>query len=268
MTARMAKWGAGTNAVDEGDPRPPLPPRGHRTAEAETAELHDLLEGAALVRHDESRPDERDGEARVDGGPGRALPPDDDTREEVLPRAARVGEVLLAPVAVVADGRRVDQPDGLAGAVAVGDEGLGDRPGGVRARPLDLALVLGVPPTVTDADAREVDDGVDTVERALVEPSAGGVPLDLVRGGGGVAHETDDLVTAFGEGTTKRAADQAGRAGDGDALRHGVLLMQGTSGLEPALFEPGLHRAEEPSGVGPVDDAVVVGQREVHHRAD
>src|SRR6478609_8583820 len=75
-------------------------------------------------------------------------------------------------------------------------------------------------------------------------------------------------VASVGERTTKRAADQAGRAGDGDALRHGVLLMQATSGLELALFEPGLHRAEEPSGVGPVDDAVVVGQREVHHRAD
>ena len=39
-------------------------------------------------------------------------------------------------------------------------------------------------------------------------------------------------------------------------------------GLEGALLEPGLHRDQEAGGVGAVDDAVVVGQGQVDHRAD
>src|SRR5699024_944287 len=42
----------------------------------------------------------------------------------------------------------------------------------------------------------------------------------------------------------------------------------GMSGLEVALLEAGLDRAEEAGGVGADDDPVVVGHREVHHRPD
>ena len=38
--------------------------------------------------------------------------------------------------------------------------------------------------------------------------------------------------------------------------------------LERPVLEPGLDRAEEPRSVRPVDQPVVVGQREVAHRAD
>src|ERR1700756_5899370 len=38
-------------------------------------------------------------------------------------------------------------------------------------------------------------------------------------------------------------------------------------GLERALFEPVLDRGEETSGIGPVDQPMVIGQREIANRA-
>src|SRR6478672_4252957 len=45
-------------------------------------------------------------------------------------------------------------------------------------------------------------------------------------------------------------------------------LSEAEGGLEGPLLDTGLHRGEEAGRVGTVDDAVVVGQRQVHHRAD
>ena len=41
------------------------------------------------------------------------------------------------------------------------------------------------------------------------------------------------------------------------------MSLEAELGLEVAVFEPVLDRREEAGGVGAVDEAVVVGQREV-----
>src|SRR3712207_135643 len=62
------------------------------------------------------------------------------------------------------------------------------------------------------------------------------------------------------------------RTRSGPRLAAGALVevCSGESELavELAGLQPLLHRGEEPGGVGAVDDAVVVGQRQVGHRAD
>ena len=82
-----------------------------------------------------------------------------------LAGSAPLGEHLVAAVAVVADGRCVDEADRASGLLLDPHEGLGHRAGGIGAAALDLPLVLGVPPLVADADAGEVDDGIDLAER-------------------------------------------------------------------------------------------------------
>src|SRR5215218_7971041 len=63
---------------------------------------------------------------------------------------------------------------------------------------------------------------------------------------------------------------QAVHTGSGRVTRRpgATVSAQSERAFEGAGLQPGLHGGEEPSGVGPVDYPVVIGQRQIHHRTD
>ncbi len=70
---------------------------------------------------------------------------------------------------------------------------------------------------VAHAGAGEVDDGVAAHEAGRVDPLAARVPRHLPGAARGAADQADHLVAVGGQGTDEGAADEAARAGDGDA---------------------------------------------------
>ncbi len=219
----------GTDLVDHRDPRPELLPGPEWTGQTEASELEEALHRAALAGQHDSGACQRDGRTGIHGGLSTCLPREDDVREEPLARRARLGQGLVAAVAVVADRRPRDQAHG----VVRGRHGGRDGMGAVGARGEDLALVGRGPPLVTQAGAGEVHDAVDPFQGSGVEGAAVRGPLHLVPPAGRVAHETHHLVAALTQRGDEGGADQAGGSGDGDAAHvvlRSVVLRFGCSG--------------------------------------
>jgi hypothetical protein len=197
--------------VFERDPRPHLRPAADRSAHAELREKYQRLEHSVFV-HDGRGAQQGDPDI-VAGRAGRALP---------LP--AQIGEEGGSA------GRRLVQPPTGRGAVEAhrrpGDEVRGIRPQCPQgagenlrrrdARPQQRVAVVRRPREAADARAVEPDDGVRAGEHVRIERCGVGEPLDLVRSGRRMAHETRDLDAVRAETLHQRGPDQARRARDHD----------------------------------------------------
>ena len=111
-------------------------------------------------------------------GCGGRLPGDDDLGQEAGPGRAGLGELLVAAVAVHADGGPGDEHRWLG--VQRGER-LGEQAGALRPALEDLALLLVGPALLGDALAGEVHDAVETLETGRVDVAA----LDVPRHGAG-----------------------------------------------------------------------------------
>ena len=226
------------------------------------------------------------------------------------PPGGLLGELLVAAVAVEADGGAADEH---AGERLERGQGLDERPGAEHPGVADRPLVLLGPAVVADAGAGQVDGGVDAGRgppsrrcrrpgpRTSSAASAGrrtsrttSWPPARSRATSAVPMRPDAPVTAIFTGPSswpvsagarrRRRADARGRCvpvddralprqvGQRTSLRPSMSrrsrLSEAEVGLERALLEPLLDRDEEAGGVGAVDEPVVVGQRQVDHRAD
>lgn len=77
---------------------------------------------------------------------------------------------------------------------------------------------------VADPGAGEVDDGLHARESRGVDRASPRVPAHLVRPGRLAPDEAYDLVPVGAQGVDQGGADEAGRAGDGDA--HGDIVAR------------------------------------------
>ena len=167
-------------------------------------------------------------------------PRPDDTGKKSWP-AAGLGELLVAPVTVVADGRPVDETSRTGWSAAA----TAWRWCVESVRDARISRLYAGSSACRRCRPGEVDDAVDAVEAAGVEAAAGGVPLHLVGRARGVADEPHHLVAARTQRGDEGRADQSGRARDGDAA-HDVPAADRSEtevGLEGAFLEPLLHRA-------------------------
>jgi hypothetical protein len=103
--------------------------------------------------------------------------------------------------------------------------------------------------------ARQVRHDVGVDKQVVVDLAGRGVPARLVRPPRSTTDEPDDLVPLLRELVRPGASEEAGGARD-DELHSDLEL----TGLEPLL-----HVAEKASGVGTIDQTVVVGQGQVDH---
>ena len=117
------------------------------------------------------------------------------------------------------------------------------------------------PPPARDGRAAQVHHRVGAVQRAVVDAAGRRVPAPLVRLVRRAPDEPEHLVVGGAQSVDQCGADQAGRAGDDDSHKP----------RSPSKL-PSCRRfligGQEPARVRAVDQAVVVGQREVDHRPD
>src|SRR4029079_4628913 len=126
----------------------------------------------------------------------------------------------VAPVAVYADARSRNQNPRWPGESS---QRLRQEPGTQDPAVPDPALPRGGPAD-PDRLAREMDDGVDPVEPAPVDPAGHRVPADLVVSLG-TAGDDDDRVASRREEWDERSSQQSTRPGDGDDEARAVPIL-------------------------------------------
>ena len=140
------------------------------------------------------------------GGFCRFLPVAAHTRQEAIARSRRLGEPLVAPAAVPADGRGRHQHSRRC--VQAGER-LGQQSRTVDAAVGDAPLLLSSPALRSDRLAGEVHDGVESLQGRPVYAAALGIPPHSRSGVGAAAcgtssHQRRCLVPFGGEALQQR----------------------------------------------------------------
>src|SRR5262249_28456315 len=139
-----------------------------------------------------------------------------DAGQEVVSRRRVLAELLVATVPVVACCRRADERARLRGSDPRDQISRADD-----AAVADPQHLGGGPASRRDRFSREVDDGVDAVER---RGAAHRVPAAFAR----AAADADDGVAARAGGVADSAPDEA--AGPGDRNSHAISRITGSGG--------------------------------------
>jgi hypothetical protein len=210
--------------VGDVDPGHPLPAVAQRAAAAELERREHLGQRPAAGAEHDARPRRHHPHAGLLGRGRLPLPVDADLRQEVVGRRGRLGECLVAAVAVVADRGRRDEhgrfPRGLRDA-------LHEVSGAYDATVADPVLLGRRPPPLRDRLAGEVEHGVDAVEGLGRRRSLERIPADDPLGE--VADHGPSPVRVAGhhdravEQSQEPRSDESGRTGD--ERLHGVLRM-------------------------------------------
>ncbi len=135
----------------------------------------------------------------------------DNFGQEVGARRARLGEDLVAPVAVVADRGSGDEH---ACSLFAARDRAGEQCSAAYPALANAALLFFGPAFLADAFTGEVHDRTDTFERGRVDAPFPRVPSDIEVAGRGTAHKAPNPVAAAAQHVDERTPDQAVRSAD------------------------------------------------------
>src|SRR5581483_310184 len=173
-------------------------------------------QGAAVGGQDDARPEVADPDPRLPGGGGRRLPGHADLGQEAVAGPARLGEHLVAPVAVIPDRR--PRQERLRRAVEGGQRLRQQRRPPHPAVP-DPGLLGVVPPFAPDALPRQMDDGADPLQSPGVDAALVGVPADGITRRRRPDHG-DHPVPGPPQRSPERRPDEPARPADDDIHEH------------------------------------------------
>ncbi len=198
--------------IVERHPRPVLVAGAESAAEPGLERQRHRGQGTARSADDDPLARRHDADAGVPRRVRRLLPGSAHVGEEALTPWRLLVDRLIASRAVGTHRGRVDEDRGRR--FHAGDR-LRKRPRRLHAAAEDGLLATGSP-DAEERDGREVDDGVDALQSAVVERSGGRIPGDLARTGLLVAHEPDDAMARSRQVVREVRPDEAARAGDRD----------------------------------------------------
>ena len=201
----------GAEHVRDADPAPVLRARAEPATEPQPERHRHLAEGAAAGVEDDAEPGMDDTDARVAGRLGGGFPGLAHVGEEAVAPGTRLGQHLVAAVAVDAHRRCADEDARRDGRV-----GERSRKGTRRADAAvaDPRLHRRCPAATGHALAREMDDGVHRSHRRGVDDARVGAPAVLIGTAWRAAHEADHVVPRSLQERDESRTDEAAGAGD------------------------------------------------------
>ena len=178
--------------VVQRDPREPHTAAGEGPASSDAKRRQHRAQRTS--RRVEDHTEAQLGHPRKRGGfAGLGFPSRARVREESSAPSALLGQDLVSALAVEADRRRRNKGSGW---LREPSERRHERRGALRAAFADASLLRVGPAEADDGFPGQVDDGVKTLERRAIDPSADGIPLHLACRTWRAAHEAEHLVAS------------------------------------------------------------------------